>query len=797
MANERNEIQKLLPSNQILELEPTGGQPAYPKTGYPTDWASYGAYSGNRQEDETFDFRALLRAVRKHKFLIFSIVTIVTTLVTLQMFRTKPWYTASTVLEIGKENTMVLKSGDVTLNDETDPQYLVNINTKKLALENPELYEKVVVENKIDQNPKIIEILNKKPMFSFFKGSNEKPDNIDKTEAKGESNDEALGLAPFVAYIQSNVTVEQIKNARALKISYTSEDPQFASEVTNSIAKAFSEGSFDNQTEKFTHSANWLDQSTRELKSKVQSAEEALANYTREKQIYSTDMGAQQDKNPTLTTAKLTQLHDQFIRAQSERMLKQSLYQQVQEGRIAELPDAFSDPKITQYQQQLAVLKAQEAELKVKFGPTNPKMIEIQNQIGVLNTQIDNSRKSLEAKLKADYDRAAQDEHSFGTALNSAKIGAVNENQAFIKYNILKQDVETARALYTDFLQKTNQAKAQVAEQNNNIKVIQPAKTPTRPDGPKRLMIILAGFVLSLGSGVGLAYFIEYLNDTIVTLEDVERYVQLPVLGLIPSITKSSGNFFKRKRDKKEILSSEDGSQLGLEAKQNALSPNIISGLDRNSLAGEAYRGLRTSILLSAAETPPKTILVTSSQAGEGKSTTTINTAITLAQLGAKVLIIDCDLRKPTVHKHLNISSAQGVTNYLSSNTELSSLIQELPIPNLSAIPSGPIPPNPAELLSSKKMKEMLEKLGEDYDHIIIDSPPIVNVTDPIILSTIVNGTMMVIQSGKSSRFLVKRCRQELGAVKSKIFGVLLNNVDLRKEGYDYYYYNYANYSNN
>jgi succinoglycan biosynthesis transport protein ExoP len=796
MANDKFGLQRYSPSDQILEIEPLEGQAAAPKKSYPQGWSSYGGY-GENTEEEKFDFRALLRAVRKHKFLIFSIVTIVTTLVALQMFRTKPWYTASTVLEIGKENTMVLKSGDVTLNDDSDPNYLVNINTKKLALENPELYEKVVVENKVDQNPKIIEAINKKSLLSFLNFSTEKQNESDKKAARDKADEETARLAPFVAYIQKNVKIEQVKNARALKISYTDEDPELASAVTNSISKVFSEQSFDNQTEKFTNSANWLDQSTRELKSKVQASEEALAAYTRDKQIYSTDLGGSQDKNPTLTTSKLTQLHDQFIRAQNERMLKQSLYQQVQAGRIAELPDAFSDPKITQYQQLLAALQTQEAELKVKFGPTNPKMIEVQNQISVLSSQIETSRKALESKLKADFDRASQDEQSFGAALNSAKVGAVSENQAFIKYNILKQDVETARGLYTDFLQKTNQAKVQVAEQNNNIKVIQPAKAPTSPDGPKRLMIILAGFVLSLGTGVGLAYFIEFLNDTIITLEDVERYVQLPSLGLIPSISKSSKGFFKGRRDKRELSLSEDGSHLGLEAQQNSLSANIISGLDRNSLAGEAYRGLRTSLLLSTAETPPKTILITSSQPGEGKSTTAINTAVTLAQLGAKVLIIDCDLRKPTVHKHLNISSASGVTNYLSSSTELDSLIQESPIPNLSVIPSGPIPPNPAELLSSKKMKDMLSLLGEKFDHIIIDSPPILNVTDPIILSTIVNGTVLVIHSGKSSRFLVKRCSQELSAVRSKIFGVVLNNVDLKKDGYDYYYYRYSHYNNN
>ena len=305
--------------------------------------------------------------------------------------------------------------------------------------------------------------------------------------------------------------------------------------------------------------------------------------------------------------------------------------------------------------------------------------------------------------------------------------------------------------------------------------------------------MILAGFFFSLAGGIGLALFLEYLDNTIKSLEDVERYAQLPTLGVIPAISgsvtgrlRSNGSSRSRRR---QIETSEDGSQLGLELRQNAAQLRLVNNMDRNSMAGEAYRGLRTSLLLSSAGTPPKRILVTSGRASEGKSTTAVNTAISLAQLGAKVLIIDCDLRRPSVHKFFDVSNVHGVTNFLANNTELDPLVQELAIPNLSVITSGPIPPNPAELLSSSRMKEMLDRLSLVYDHIIIDSPPIINVTDPIILSTLVDGTMMVVHAGKTTREVVQRSRQDLLNVRSKLFGVVLNNVNLRKDGYDYYYY--------
>ncbi len=746
----------------------------------------YGSYA---EDGDKIDVREYWRQIRKHKWLVLSLVTIVTTLVAIQAFRTKPWYTAYTTIEIGKDSPTILKSAGLTLSDE-DSQYLVNVNTKKLALDNPELFEKVVLDQKLDQNPKITEIVKKKPLFPFLGSSSDTAD---------QSTEETAKIAPYVEHMVKNVDVEQIKNTRALKISYTDEDPKLAADVTNSIARVFMQTSFDSQTEKFTNSANWLDTTTRELKSKVQIAEQVLADYTRDNQIYSTALGDSKTstKTTTLTTSQLTQLHDQFIRTQTDRMLKKSLYEQVQAGRVAELPEAFSDPKITRYQQQLAELQGQAAELKVRFGPSNPKVVEVQNQIDVLTSQINNSRKALEAKLKADYERTVKDEQSLTVALNSAKVAAANENQASIRYNILQQDVETSRALYTDFLQKTNQAKAQVAEQNNNIKVIMAAQLPKNPVGPKRTLIIMVGFILSLGAGIGLALFIEFLDDSIKSLDDVERYAQLPTLGVIPNLTNGAKGRLKGKLKSKEIDLAENGSHLGIEIKHNEAQAKLLSDLDGHSITGEAYRALRTALLLSSAGNPPKTILVTSGQAGEGKTTTAVNTAISLAQLGAKVVIIDCDLRRPSLDKRLSISRAVGVSNYLSSHTELDGLIQKLEIPNLSSIPAGPIPPNPAELLSSAKMKEMIEELSKLFDHVIIDSPPIISVTDPIILSTLVDGTIMVIHGGKTSRRLVQRSRNELSNVRSRIFGVVLNNVDVRKDGYDYYYYRYYNYKPN
>jgi capsular exopolysaccharide synthesis family protein len=373
--------------------------------------------------------------------------------------------------------------------------------------------------------------------------------------------------------------------------------------------------------------------------------------------------------------------------------------------------------------------------------------------------------------------------------LASAKGEATVQNEAAIQFNLLKQEVETNKQLYQDFLNKTNQAEAQKVEQQNNLRIIEAAEVPSAPVSPRRGFAILAALLLSTGVGVGLAFFLEYLDNTIKTVEDVSRYAQLPALSVIPAVAGS----LPRK------LAAKSRKAIAAPAIQSERAHQLVT-LDPHSSAAEAYRVLRTSVLLSAAGQPPKTVLITSGQPGEGKTTTAINTAISLAQLGASVLIIDCDLRRPTTHKVLGVEYVQGLSTYLSQpHVALDEVIQRLPIENLSLLPCGPIPPNPAELIISDRMKEMLGELSLRYDHIIIDSPPLINVTDPVILSTMVDGVILVVHGGKSTRDIVRRARQELATVGAKIFGVVLNNVDLRREGYDNYYYNryYSNYSEN
>jgi len=784
---------KSLAMTPFAPIGPTELQPRYPQAA---------SYYGVEKNDE-FDLREFWRRVRMHKWLILTIVTLVTTSISFAMYRAKSSYQASTVIEIGKDNATMIKTGDLVIqNDDADPQYLVNIKTRMLMLTSRSLLEDVIIKLKIDQHPRFLEETQKKGVMERIFGIMPEQATSEPLPAMAEgtldrSPAESARLAPFVALLEDKLSVQQVRDTRALKVSFTDTDPVIAAGVVNGMAQEFIQRNFQSKTERFTSTAGWLDRSTRELKSKVEQAEQELATYTREHNIFSFE------NKETLTTNKLSTLHDQATRAETDRMLKESLYQEVTQGRVAQLPEAFADmifkgsatPEVTVLQKQLSELATSAAQISVKYGPEHPRMLEIRQQMTTLQEQIGNKSKALEEKLKSDYERAMRDEQSLKGALTQAKSEAVHENQAAIQYNILKQDVDTAKSLYTDFLQKTNQAKVQVAEQHSNIRVIDPGQVPTQPAGPKRLLMILIGFTLSLGAGVGLALFLEYFDNSVKSIEDVARYAQIPTLAIIPTmaVAAAQARRFEKKQRKaisKRVSTAESEED---ENKLTTTTPQPLPHAQSLSVVAEAYRTLRTSVLLSTAGRAPKTILFTSSRPGEGKSTTTINTAISLAQLNATVLVIDCDLRKPVAHKMLGLGNGPGLSTYLSRDIEINGLIRETQVPNLSVIPCGPIPPNPAELISSDRMRDLLRELAGRFDHILIDSPPLMNVTDPVILSTMVDGVVIVVHGGETPREHLRRARQELASVNAKIFGVVLNNLDIKRQGYDdYYYYKYS-----
>ncbi len=397
------------------------------------------------------------------------------------------------------------------------------------------------------------------------------------------------------------------------------------------------------------------------------------------------------------------------------------------------------------------------------------------------NTKLENQAKdgalsSLRSRLDAARQREGRQRTAFEAAASRANIDGVAQT----RLTTLMRELDSNRKLRDDYtIRQKEQELALSTERPNNIKQQAPAG-PAGLTGPARGRNILVALLLSFAAGIGLAFLLDFLDDSVRTSDDISRHLGLPTLALIPHSLNT---------DKRKLLAGKGG------AGGAGPSTALVTMDEKTSPIAEAYRHLRTSLLFSSAGRPPQTILITSSQPSEGKTTTAINTAITLAQGDADVVIIDCDLRRPRLHSHFGLENTRGLTNYLSGDKQTEGLIRTYPdLPKLKIITSGPIPPNPAELLSSNEMRNLLTFLSGKFKHVIIDSPPAISFTDASILSTLVDGVVLVAMANKSSLHLMKQFKQRVTAIGARIYGVVLNGVKANSSEYYYYgsgYYNY------
>lgn len=793
-----------------------------------TNYGEPPQYSGNAAGTESpfARLREWRRIIYRHKWLILSLVLIALPLAAIQAYRAKPIYQATTTIEVRPETSSLSKTGDVVFVGSND-----NTKAEIFIIRSLPVVKQTIASLNLDKNPRFLDVTTKRSVLEALtalkgvqperekklaqEGAKQNDDNVDggaliaagpgnasvpendgsfadRGEFPQSEESERKRLGPYVQTLLDNLSVNGERDTRLIRISFRHTDPDIAASVANGIATNFREVNFQTKSERFNSASNWLSDSTRKLKAQVEQAERKLINYSAANNIISLE------GKENLTAEKLAKLHEQVMRAEFDRILKQSLHEEVKQGRIAQLPEAFADPKTAEVRKKLDDLAVEASQLSVKFGANHPKAQEVQNKMATLQEQIKENRSTLAERLKADYERSVRDEASLKVELDRAKSEAVQQNQAAIQYSVLQQDFETAKALYTDFVNKTSQVSIQRAEQFNNVRMIEEAETPGGPVGPNRSQTILLAFVVSLALGVGLAYLMENMNTTVRTVEDVNRFTQLPVLGVIPTLADILPNgkrYGIRSIDLKAVAMKDVNDSFELLGDVSD-KPVLADTMKVFSASAEAYRMLRTSILLSTAGHPPKTLMVTSGQPGDGKTTTVFNIALALTQLKAEVLVVDCDMRKPRIHKLLQLHKSEGLSTLLASGGDPDKFINRTPVAHLSVLPCGYVPPNPSELISSESMKELMRTLAERFDYVIIDAPPMISVSDPIILSTLVDGVILVVKSGQSKGESLRRAWQDLSAVGARVLGVTLNNLNIRKDGYDYYrnYRQYVDY---
>lgn len=707
-----------------------------------------------------------LRVLVKRKWVVVVTLVMIFAVVAIASLKMTPIYEAGGTIEINKPDNSLSFQNAATVNfDYYDP---TDLETELKILQSDILATQVIRELNLDHRAEATG------------HSASSSDSL--TLAPDPLQSDPVRISSMVGSFKSGLRVALSPNTRIIEVHYRSADPQMAANVVNTLMQTYVENNFKARFESTMQASDWLSKQLVDLQMKVETSQEKLVRYQKEHEILGTD------EKQNIITEKLGELNKELTFAETDRMNKEASYRLVQSGDPAAVSSGAADVTeqvgagqgVTQLLDTLrgreADIKLQEAELSTQFGPSYPKVAQLNNQLKELDAQIQAEMTKIVSKLRGQYTAALQRETMLREAMDKQKQEANKLNESAIEYTLLKRDVDTNRQLYEGLLQKLKEAGVSAGLKSNNFRIIDVARTPKAPIEPNVPRNLMFGMVLGLASGIGLAFLLEGIDNTVRTTEQAQLVSALPSLGMIPLGSKTARDGVNPKR--LVIASSKE-------------SVELVTQVRPQSQMAESYRALRTSLLLSNLGAPPKVIMVTSALPQEGKTTTSINTAVVLAQKGVRVLLIDADLRRPSVHKTLGMGPHSGLSNVLTGSTTLERAITGSPIlPNLSVLPAGTPPPNPAELLASSNMRDVLEELRGQYDHIVVDTPPSLSVTDAVVLSPRADAVVLVIRSGQTTKQALRRSRDILMQVNAKVVGVLLNAVDLSSPDY-YYYYEY------
>ncbi|HUS12383.1 MAG TPA: polysaccharide biosynthesis tyrosine autokinase [Pyrinomonadaceae bacterium] len=757
------------------------------------------AYGEEVASEGELHLRDYWRTIRKRLWLIIGLGVIISTIAALRQARQPDIYQAHARVQVNTESLNpalgASKSGYYYPdNTYMDPEYF---NTQVQILSSPTLLRRVVRNLDLEHNRSFLnsrvatrstwQSLMHMVGFGLQEKESSRPQSVSvaqpsnaiaSTTAANDASD-IERLAPYVESLQVLLDVEHLKKTRLIDIRANHTDPAVATKVVNAIADAFALWNLEVKTKTNTIAGTYLQKRIAELQSQIRSGEEQLVNYAQSHEIISLDA------SQNTVVERLTGLNRALLEAENERSLAEAAYRATLLPGAAEANAEVTDKSIAELKGKLSQLKQKRGQLLLTDTEESPELKDANQQIATLEKQLEESRggakKVITVNLETGYRKTLDREETLRESFNKQRSETVAQNQAAINYNILKQEIETNKALLDGLMQRSKENDVTMAGTPNNIHVVDYAAIPQWPIGPQRMRGVFLALSLALAFGVGLVLFLEYLDDTVKTTSDVESGLRLPSLAIIPLAGKPTKRFLRAR-----------GLHNG-----NGGGPELLINTSGPTSLAEAYKHLRTSILLSTPGRSPRTLLITSSVPAEGKTTTAVNTATVLAQTGVKVLIIDADMRRPRLHHVFGLSNDEGLSAILSSDVteaEIFAKINQYQESNIYLLSSGAIPPNPAELLGSSQMKRLLDIAGNTFTHIVIDSPPIASFTDGVFIASLVDGVILVVRGGTTSRQVAKRSRQTLNEIGAKIIGVVLNRAEVRANDYYHYRYNYKGY---
>ena len=697
--------------------------------------------------------------VLRHKWTILSAMLVALVLGAVVSFSATPIYEALGRVVINREgaDTAGLKNSDAGGSDSYD-DYMVAMDTQTHVLQSDAIAKLVIRRLNLDSDP-------------AFAGKGAVPVNnaADATPAENRYI-EPHREAGLVARFHGSMQISSIPRTRLLEIRFSSPDPVLAAKAVNTLIDTYIEQNYKTRLDATMRTSDWLTQQLSELQMRVEESQEKLVRYQKAHGILGIDEKA------NIITSKLDELNKELTAAEGDRMQKESVYRLAKSGDPDLLSNLDQSSALIKLRGQEEDLHRQLAQASVHFQPTYPKVEELNQQLAAVQADIQTETARVAAKYEKDYLAALGREKLLRASLENQKTEENQLNESAIEYSLLKRDVDSNRQLYEGLLQKLKEAGVMTGLRSSNVRIVDPASAPTVPSSPNIPRNLLMSLLVGLAGGLSLAFVMESRDTSVHSLEQVRMITSLPSLAVIPLSTRPNKSLPAAKRLPRSAAA-------------------MASAIRPKSEIAEAYRALRTSILLSRTGKSAKILMVTSALPQEGKTTTSVNLAIVLAQHGSRVLLIEGDMRRSGISKILHLQSDIGLSTLLGNNSVAETAILSVAdVPNLSVLPAGPVALHPSEMLASARMRDLVRGLEPQFDHIIIDTPPVLSVTDAALLSALADSTLIVVRAGTTSRAALRRVHDVLSHVDARIMGVILNAADLNEPDMYYYGSRYGSY---
>ena len=740
--------------------------------------------------------------VRKHRWTIAAsfLVAVVSAIVI--VFTMVPKYTATARVQIERRNPKIapVERVDQREDDSSYDQKYDYYQTRFKILQSRSTAARVIKALSLDSDERFLSS-SSEGLTAVFEQFADRVLGRDSESEQLAARDE-LGLDPRLVdrYLRM-LRVTPILTSRLVDVSFAATDRRLAAEIVNRHVEEYITVDVERRLELTNRAKDFLERELAKARDRVDGAEASLNVYRKAHQILSLDGG-----KSDIVSERLADLNKEYTSAQSDRIRLEGEYQLIKKRDYESLPDVVASNLITALKRSVAEAEAERAELEKTFTPEYPKLASALAREHQVKRRLHDEITNIVAGIESAYLAAKNREDSLQTQLGQQRTTALEQKDLAADYGTLSRDVETARDVYRNLLKRLKDVDVAEEIRLSDVSIVDPAMPPLRPSSPKKLLTIVLAAFGGLGGGVLLAFFLEYMDNTLRTPREVVDRLGLPALGVVPAFDSPALAYgaYGYGGSKKEALP--PPGPAGHEGA--ALPAEVVISHHPRSIIAESYRMIRTKMLLSSADDRLQVVLFTSAVPREGKTVTAVNEALALVQTGARVLIIDADIRQPRVHRVLPTPNGHGLSTYLVGQSTLTDVIREVPLNGvprsiadgtdvshgrLFIMPAGPQPPNPAELLGSRRMKETLQQLRQDFDYIVIDTPPVLPATDAVVLAPLCDGVVYVVRGQHTPLAQVRQAQAELESSNARILGVVLNDVDVGSGDYygDYRYQSY------